>query len=516
MPRDPSPELLDLFFETTEDYGVLLLDAAGTVRGWNPAAERLFGFTAREMEGTDGRRIFVEPDRRAGIPEMELRTAEERGRAEDERWHLRKDGTRFWASGVMISLRRDRTLLGFAKVIQDLTERRRLEDAARESQRLESLGVLAAGVAHDFNNLLTAVIGNLSLARRELNRRRDDSVVSLLREAECAGQRAAELVRQLLDYAGKGRRVVKAVDVCRVAADAISTVRASVSPGIELRTELAHDCPPVEADVGQLQQLLLNLVLNAAEAIGDAPGTITIRVRVRDVPDPELRASYSQFSLAARRYLEIVVADTGAGMAPETLRQIFDPFFSTKFLGRGLGLAAALGIVRSHGGGISVESAPGEGTTFRVLLPAEPAVDDTEVSTVSEVVVGNARGEGLVLVVDDEPGIRSLAQRSVEALGYTALLAENGEQALQVFGRVGPELVLVLLDLVMPVLDGASVAPRLLERRPDLPIIVMSGLADQNALGRLGQTRIAGFVPKPFNPEQLAQSIAVARRLTAE
>jgi PAS domain S-box-containing protein len=507
-------DLLQQFFETTEDYGMLLLDPDGLVRRWNHAAERLFGFTSTEMEGSDSRRIFVEPDRRAGVPEMELRTAAERGRAEDERWHVRKDGSRFWGSGLMISLRRDGNLLGFAKVIQDLTERRRLEDAVRESQRLESLAVLAAGVAHDFNNVLTAVIGNVALARQELNRTLDPQALELLAEAERASQRAADLVRQLLNYAGKGRRVVKPVDVCRVAGDALAIVRASVSPKVALRTELPEHCPPIEADVGQLQQLLLNLILNAAEAIGDESGEVNVRIRVREVAESELRESYAAFALSPRRFIEVRVQDTGVGMSSDTLRQIFDPFFTTKFLGRGLGLASALGIV-SHGGGIAVESAPGRGSTFTVLLPAE-ATESEGIRTVTEAIVGSARGEGLVLVVDDEPGIRSLVQRSVEALGYTTLLAENGQQALEIFGRVGKELVLVLLDMAMPVMDGAETATRLRDRRPDLPIIVMSGLADQDAMGRLGHTRISGFVPKPFNPEQLAQAIAVALRLSAE
>jgi signal transduction histidine kinase/CheY-like chemotaxis protein len=458
--------------------------------------------------------IFVEPDQRAGVPEVEMRTAADQGRAEDERWHLRKDGTRFWGSGIVTRLQRNGQIVGFAKVVRDLTERRQLEDAVRESQKLESLGILAAGVAHDFNNVLTAIIGNVALARQALGAGRDPGIPELLMEAERAGNRAAELVRHLLNYAGKGRRVVKPVDVCRVAGDALSIVRASVSPKVSLRIDLPAECPLVEADVGQLQQLLLNLTLNAAEAIEDAPGEVHVRVRVREPTDEELRHTFPGFALGSRKYVEIWVRDTGRGMDRQTLRQIFDPFFTTKFLGRGLGLAAALGIVRSHGGGIAVESAPGKGSTFTVLLPAETT--QSAPATVAEAVAGAAEGEGLVLVVDDEPGIRSLVQRAVEDLGYTVVLAEHGGQALEIFERVGDELQLVLLDLAMPVLDGADTAARLQERRPDLPIVVMSGLADDDALERLDGTRVAGFLSKPFNPEQLAQNLAVALRLSPE
>jgi two-component system, cell cycle sensor histidine kinase and response regulator CckA len=209
-------DLLDLFFRSTRDYAVIVLDADAVVTRWNPGAERIFGWTADEVVGTPGHKIFVEPDLRAGIPDVELRTAKEQGRAEDERWHRRKDGSRFWASGLMVALRDNGTIRGFTKVVRDFTERRRLDEAVRESQRLESVGVLAAGVAHDFNNVLTAILGNLTLARSAPPGSAIQEIDGLLAEAERASRRAGELVKQLLNYAGKGRREVRPVYVTRV------------------------------------------------------------------------------------------------------------------------------------------------------------------------------------------------------------------------------------------------------------------------------------------------------------
>jgi two-component system, chemotaxis family, CheB/CheR fusion protein len=510
--RRVSDRLLDLFLRSTEDYAIILFDPDGRVQRWSRGAEKLFGFSAQELEGTSAHEIFVPPDRQAGVPEVELQVATEQGRAEDERWHLRKDGSRFWASGVMISLKEDGRIVGYAKVVRDFTERRQLEEAVRQTQRLESVGVLAAGVAHDFNNVLTAILGNVAMVRRRLEAQQGGTELQdMLVAAERAGKRAAHLVKQLLNYAGKGRREIQPVDISQVARDALAIVQASVSRKINLRSDIPQHTRMIQADVGQVQQLLLNLVLNGAEAIGDKEGEVFIRVRVRDVPEAELNRMYPGFSLQARQFTEILVRDTGSGMDEKTRQQIFDPFFTTKFLGRGLGLAAALGIVRAHGGGISVQSTPGKGSTFSVLLPAEQERPEAPM-TVADSLTESARGEGLVLVIDDEVGIRSLLQHALEELGYTVLTAEHGAQGLELFERSADEIILVLIDIVMPVLDGAETAIRIREQNSEVPILITSGIGDDDALRRFEDVRISGFVPKPFAPEQLAQAIAVARQ----
>jgi PAS domain S-box-containing protein len=510
--RRVSDHLLDLFLRSTEDYAIILLDPDGRVQRWSRGAEKLFGFTAQDLEGTLAHEIFVPPDRQAGVPEVELQVASEQGRAEDERWHLRKDGSRFWASGVMISLREDGRIVGYAKVVRDFTERRQLEEAVRQTQRLESVGVLAAGVAHDFNNVLTAILGNVAMVRRRLDGKEVGAEVQeMLVAAERAGNRAAHLVKQLLNYAGKGRREIQPVDISQVAKDALAIVQASVSRKITLRSDIPQESRMIQADVGQVQQLLLNLVLNGAEAIGDREGEVFVRMRVRDVSEAELNRAFPAFSLTPRPYTEIIVSDTGSGMDEKTRQQIFDPFFTTKFLGRGLGLAAALGIVRAHGGGIAVQSTLGKGSTFSVLLPAEQDRPDAPM-TVADSLTESARGEGLVLVVDDEVGIRSLLQHALEELGYTVLTAEHGGQAVELFERSTEEIILVLIDVVMPVLDGAETAIRIRELDSEVPILITSGIGDDDALRRFEDVRISGFIPKPFSPDQLAQAIAVARQ----
>jgi len=294
--------LLDLFLRSTEDYAIILFDPDGRVQRWSRGAEKLFGFSAGELEGTLAHVIFVPPDRQAGVPEVELQVATEQGRAEDERWHLRKDGSRFWASGVMISLKEDDRIVGYAKVVRDFTERRQLEEAVRQTQRLESVGVLAAGVAHDFNNVLTAIMGNVAMVRRRLETQQGGTELQeMLVSAERAGNRAAHLVKQLLNYAGKGRREIQPVDISQVARDALSIVQASVSRKINLRSDIPQQSRMIQADVGQVQQLLLNLVLNGAEPIGDKEGEVFIRVRVRDVPEAELNRMYPGFTLQARQ-----------------------------------------------------------------------------------------------------------------------------------------------------------------------------------------------------------------------
>lgn len=339
---------------------IAFLDLEGRVRFWNPAAERLFGWKEDEVLG---RLSPVIPEDQAEQFRQQLEAFRRGERlAGLEARRRRKDGSiidvGLWSAPLRDASGATRASLVIAV---DLTERKRIEEQLRETQKLESIGLLAGGVAHDFNNLLTGILGNISLALDQIPP--GDPIRELLAGSLRSSERAAELVRQLLAYAGKGRFVIEPVDISAVVREVAPLLRTSVPKQVRFELQLANQLPPVDGDHAQIQQIVMNLAANAGEAIGDRPGTVLIRTGARDV-DGETEG------LPPGRYVCLEVRDNGSGMDEATLAQIFDPFFTTKFTGRGLGLAAVSGIVRAHHGAIRVTSEPGKGSTFDVLLPA--------------------------------------------------------------------------------------------------------------------------------------------------
>jgi two-component system, cell cycle sensor histidine kinase and response regulator CckA len=635
-----------LLFESTVDYAVFHLSLDGTVQTWNPGARRIFLYEPSQILDRSGTVLFTPEDNLQGVPEQEIRTAIESGRAEDSRWHLRKDGTRFWANGVMVGLRNETgEVVGLAKIVRDDTQlkhaeerlqyqvsvaeaiardaaeglmlvdgegritflnptaermfgwaegelrgellheklqcrrpdgtrypsedcphmqalatgetvrsdedlflhkdgrlvpvscsvapiradgsiggavmvlrdltqqkrtesiRRENEEALQQAQKLESIGVLAGGIAHDFNNLLTGIMGNAGLARRAVDAGKTEQAASLLRDVVSASQKAADLTRQLLAYAGKGRFVIAPVDPCRLVAEVSGLIRASISKKITLVLDVPENCPLVEGDRVQLQQLVMNLVLNGGEAIGDQPGTLTVRIRTEHFAERRGHPRADGFPIATGEYVRIDVSDSGEGMDSETRARIFEPFFTTKFLGRGLGLSAALGIVRGHRGAISVRSEPGRGTIFTVLLPASTESRRSERVSGKINAVRDLQGNGTILVADDEEGVRSLVANVLQDAGYTVELAVDGEDALERLRRLGNEVRLILLDLTMPRLGGAEAATELRQIQPDVPIIAMSGYGDIEVMQRFSEAGVEDFLPKPFTPDELAGKV---------
>ena len=389
---------------------------------------------------------------------------------------------------------------------RDISHRKRLDARLREAAKLESLGVLAGGIAHDFNNLLTGILGNASLLLEEL-----ETGTQAARHAQAisrTAEHAARLTQQMLAYSGRGRFVVEPIDLSAYIRDLSALLTAAIPKNVDLTLDLAATLPPVEVDTAQLQQVVMNLIVNGAEAIGAAGGHLEIRTRAEQVDDPAQLGPEVGEELQPGLYVILDVRDTGCGMDKDTLPRIFDPFFTTKFTGRGLGLAAVQGIVRGHRGSIQVASAPGAGTTFTVYLPAgtsplrtiplEPAAEEAELP----------HGSGTILLVDDEEMVRAVACAALEHLGYKVALAGSGEEAVETFRRLSGGIRAVILDMTMPGLSGEDTMRLLREIRPAVPILLSSGFSEVEALQRFADLGLGGFLQKPYTVRSLAEKVS--------
>jgi signal transduction histidine kinase/ActR/RegA family two-component response regulator len=383
---------------------------------------------------------------------------------------------------------------------------RPLEAQVIHAQKLESLGVLAGGIAHDFNNLLVGILGNAALALGRLGR--NDPLRPTIEGIQAAGLRAADLTKQMLAYSGRGKFVVQRVNLSGIVEEMANLLRASISKRASFELGLDGDVPPIDADATQVRQVVMNLITNASEALGDGKGRIAVTTGVTVADAEDLMSSHLADCGAAGRYVFVEVTDTGVGMDTATLERMFDPFFTTKFMGRGLGLAAVLGIVRGHRGAVRVRSEVGRGTTFRVLFPVastnesavEPAVPSAE----------EWRGTGTVLVVDDEPFVRDMAADLLDELGFEAVLAEHGADAVRLVAAYGDEIDVVLLDLTMPEMSGDEALGAIHAIRPDLPVILMSGYSEQEVMARFDGRELVGFLQKPFQLSDLGAMLRAA------
>lgn len=383
-------------------------------------------------------------------------------------------------------------------------ERRRIDQQMQQTQKLESLGVLAGGIAHDFNNLLVAILGNAGLALMELPP--ESPARQTVQAIETAAQRAAELTRQMLAYSGRGKFVVEPLNLSRIVEEMAHLLEVSVSKRAVLKYRFAPDLPLIEGDATQVRQVIMNLITNASDAIGDRSGVISITTGLMHADRAYLRTAYMDDDLPEGDYVFLEVADTGVGMDEATAARIFDPFFTTKFTGRGLGLAAVLGIVRSHRGAIKLYTEPGRGTTFKILFPvagpSEPAAPAASSTTGEPAPVPAA-----ILVVDDDETVRTVSRRILEHAGYTVLLAAHGGEALQQY-QARPEIALVLLDMTMPHMDGEEAFRELRRIDPSVRVILTSGYNEQDATERFAGKGLAGFIQKPYRPQELLAAVA--------
>ncbi len=385
-------------------------------------------------------------------------------------------------------------------------ERERLHAQLQHAQKLESLGVLAGGIAHDFNNLLMGVLGNAEIALLDLAS--ESPAREELQAISAAAKTAAELTKQMLAYSGKGKFVVQPLNLSKLVEDMAHLLEISISKKVALKYNFAENLPPVEADAAQIRQIVMNLIINASEAVGEKSGVITVTTGVMEADQAYLSETYLDESLKEGYYVYLEVADTGRGMDQKTIDKIFDPFFTTKFTGRGLGLAAVLGIVRGHSGALKVYSQPKRGTTFKVLFPCS---EEDAAALTEEVGEDEAwRGSGTILVVDDEEHVRAIAKKMIERGGFTVITASDGGEAVELFRARADEIVLVLLDLMMPHLDGEETFRELRRIRSDVKAILSSGYNEQEVTSRFVGKGLAGFIQKPYGPSQLLGKVREA------
>ena len=492
---------------------ILMMDNDGKISFWNEAAGRIFGWTGEEALGKDLHTLLspkkFHDDCNKGFEKFRM-TGEGTAVGKTlELSALRKDGTEFpiELSVTAAKLKGKWNAIGILRDSSDRKrteeERRRLEEQMLQSQKIESLGVLAGGLAHQFNNLLMALLGNVELIIMDMHP--DAPIRESVAEIEKVSRRMAKLVKELLAYAGRGKLIVEAIDLSHLFSEMLQLLQVSISKKAELRYTLEEDLPSIEADASQLRQVVLNLVTNASEALGQQEGIISVRTGAKEFTREDLDDVYGYCNLLPGRFVFLEVSDTGGGIDEAVLAKIFDPFFSTKFTGRGLGLAAALGIVNGLEGAIKVHSKSGSGSTFTVLFP--PLDQDAEDRSRESIGAWVTRERRTILVVDDEEPIRKVLKQMLEHAGYTVRTANDGREAVDLFRTCPDEIDCVFLDLTMPLLNGRETLAELRQIREDVRVILSSGYSEQEAIKNFDGKALFEFIQKPFNAADLLAKV---------
>ncbi len=481
---------------------LIFVDSDRKVSMVNPAFEQLFGQSAAAVVGRGVEDLCAGDDSFAtGPADRTLR----------EICYRRGDGSEFPGETLFSHVQGpDGAVKGYLCVVRDISDRqraeaqkRRMEEQLRYVQKLESLGVLAGGIAHDFNNLLMVILGNTDLAMLEVSP--VAPIRTHLEAIERAARRAAELCKQMLAYSGKGKFVVMTLDLNEVLQEMGHMLEVSISKKAVLKYNFADMMPPIKGDASQLRQLIVNLVINASEAIGEKSGIVSISTGAMECDRAYMAETYLDENLPEGVYSYIEVSDTGCGMDDDTIARIFDPFFSTKFTGRGLGMSAVLGIVRGHNGVIKIYSEKGRGSTIKVLFPAVEGFvarqDDGGGAAVPW------QGEGVILLVDDEETVLSVGKRMLEHLGFTVITAADGLEALKIYRTRYQEITCVLLDLSMPHLDGEQAYREMRRVHSGVRVIMSSGYNEQEVTQQFVGKGLAGFIQKPYQLTALRRAL---------
>ncbi|TLS78433.1 PAS domain S-box protein [Mariprofundus erugo] len=480
------------------DESIMILDAEGHIEFANPAAVRMYRLPLEQLLGSPAACV-----RNGEVGDEIYRDIIATSR-DGHNW---QGNIQLQETGRLIG-RRVSPVLDEAGILhhqvcidRDITEEHRRNQQLEHTQRLESLGILAGGIAHDFNNLLTAIMGNAAMAERSLD---DTSTAKpFIMRIEESSQRAADLCRQMLAYSGKGQFIVKPINLSELISEMTRLMEVSIDKNVTLRYDLSHSIPLIEADTAQMQQVILNLITNANEAIGSKNGMISFTTGVMHLDRAYLDRTLTHETLREGEYVYMEVADNGCGMSSSTMEKMFDPFFTTKFTGRGLGMSAMLGIVRGHHGIIRVYSEPGRGTTFKILIPATTKKALPSAGTVNH----HWHAHGTVLVVDDEESIRDVASIMLQDMGFDTITANNGEEAVEIYRTQQHAIVAVLLDMTMPKMDGKACLAELLCINPDIRVILSSGYTREDTDDQFPSGLLASFIQKPYTPESLQQTM---------
>jgi len=506
-----SEERFRILVQGVTDYAIYMLDPEGYVTNWNAGAQRIKGYSEKDIVGRHFSQFYTDQDRASGLPRRALETAVREGKFEAEGWRLRKDGTRFWASVVIDPIHNDMgTLIGFAKITRDITERRQAQEALQQAQaalfqaqKMEAVGQLTGGVAHDFNNLLTIIVNNLDLLTRNA---RDPRDVKLIESAQRAAERGSKLTQQLLAFSRRQPLQPVSHNPNTLIEGFETVLRRACGELIALKLSLAPRVKWISVDGPQFESALLNLVVNARDAMPNG-GSLTIATGDVTLGDGDRAAA----SLQPGPYVSIIVEDTGIGMTPDMVERVFEPFFTTKEVGKGtgLGLSQVYGFMTQSGGHIEIESEPGKGSRVIMLLPAqERGEEPTESDVAAERTARDSAGT--VLIVEDDPSVREVASDIFDSLGYDVVTATDAHEAIAVLE--GAAVIDVLFsDVIMPNgMNGVELSRRAREMRPNLKILLASGYP-MSALPSEGLGAGVSFISKPYRWTELSEKLRTLR-----
>jgi PAS domain S-box-containing protein len=495
-------EQFRLLVQGVTDYAICMLDTKGLVSSWNLGAQRIKGYAPGEIIGQHFSRFYTDEDRAAGAPQEALETARRDGRFEKEGQRVRKDGTRFWAHVIIDAITNDAgEPIGFAKITRDITERRQAQEklektreALLQSQKMEAVGQLTGGIAHDFNNLLMAVLGSLELVRKRLPD--DGRTRSLLENAVEGARRGVSLTKRMLAFARRQELKQERIDVADLVRGMAELMQRSLGPGIEIETRFPLAALPVIADANQLEMALLNLAVNARDAMPEG-GQIIISAREESI--------LSANGLRPGQYIALTITDRGTGMDQATLARAMEPFFTTKGLGRGTGLGLSMvhGFAEQSGGRFTLCSQQGEGTTAEIWLPMAEDVVRPAVGQPKDEEMHADRGSLVVLAVDDDPLVLLNTVAMLEDFGHEVFSASSGQKALDIL-RGEDRVDVVITDQAMPHMTGVQLADAIAKDWPDLPVILATGYAEIREGTAAGLRKLN----KPFTQGELAIALA--------